>query len=123
MSLAGIVAILTALGGVALWAWRALTRRKIARLEAERDQQRGRADVAVKTHEATVIVDDRQAAAREVADEARPDPAVVAATTPAERVDAATDLLRHGHGMDANTASKRAGDRVRAKIVTAKRKP
>lgn len=98
-----------------LW-WR--RRAKVAEVKAEVAE--GQRDVAIATHEATVIVDDRQAEARELADAAEHAPAVVAATTPAERVDAATDLLR-SHPMNAATASRRAADRVRSKIVKARK--
>lgn len=90
--LAAVLAILGA--GARAWYRRWKNGRTIARLEAEKRQAQGRADVAIANREATVIVDERQAAGRDRGEAARTDAAVVEATTPNERIDAATAVLR-----------------------------
>lgn len=90
--LLAVAGILGYVGKLILQRRKALRERDAARLDAR--VERGRAEVAVEREKLVERVDADQAAARETAREAARDPAVLAATTPAARVDAATDLLR-----------------------------
>ena len=110
-ALAGGLALL--LAGLRAWWRRRADARAITRLEADVAQAKGQRDVAVMTQAATVAVDDRQAAAREVGEAAVRDPAVVDAPTPGARIDAATDLLRRR--VDAAAKVKR--------LTAARRRP
>lgn len=90
--------LLAALGIVGtigrLWWGKRKAESRAERAEVARDAATGRADVAEATIAVTAEVRAGQVAGREAAREAARDPAVVAATTPAARIDAATDLLR-----------------------------